>query len=481
MWPRRVPRSAFVLAAAGLVLLAVLMLTPGAPRVGAAESAVPQSRAEMRLTFSPLVKRVSPAVVNVYASRVVQQRASPFMDDPFFRRFFGGDFGGAPRKRVQQSLGSGVIVDASGLVVTNYHVIENADEVKVALSDKRELAADIILKDQRMDLAVLRLKGGKGAFPVVEFADSDAVEVGDLVLAIGDPFGVGQTVTSGIVSALARSQVGASDYQFFIQTDAAINPGNSGGALVDIDGRLVGINTAIYSRSGGSIGIGFAIPSNLVRVVVQSALGDGHVRLPWIGAQFQDVTQDIADGLGIDRPSGALVTSVNAEGPAAKAGLAAGDLVIKADGVEIDDPNALSYRLATRGIGGTSELSALRGGKPLTLRIALEPPPEVPLRDERTIDSQSPFGGATVVNLSPAVIEESGYKGSRERGVLIEKIADGSIAARVGFRPGDVIVEVNGVPIDTTRILDSVAEQPADIWRLAVERDGRLIRSTLGG
>ncbi|HEV7286393.1 MAG TPA: trypsin-like peptidase domain-containing protein, partial [Kaistia sp.] len=217
----------------------------------AAERTVPQSEAELRYSFSPIVKRVSPAVVNVYASRVVQQRASPFMDDPFFRRFFGGEMNNAPRKRVQQSLGSGVIVDPSGIVVTNYHVIANADEVKVALSDKRELEAEVVLKDERMDLAVLRLKGGDGQYPIVSYADSDALEVGDLVLAIGDPFGVGQTVTSGIVSALARTQIGASDYQFFVQTDAAINPGNSGGALVDMDGKLVGINTAIYSRSGG--------------------------------------------------------------------------------------------------------------------------------------------------------------------------------------------------------------------------------------
>jgi Do/DeqQ family serine protease len=448
----------------------------------AAERAVPQSEAEIGLSFAPLVKRISPAVVNVYASRVVQQRMSPFMDDPFFRRFFGGDdSGGTPRKRVQQSLGSGVIIDPSGVVVTNYHVIANADEVKVALSDKRELAADIILKDERMDLAVLRLKGGKGPYPVVGLADSDALEVGDLVLAIGDPFGVGQTVTSGIVSALARSQIGASDYQFFIQTDAAINPGNSGGALVDMKGRLVGINTAIYSRSGGSIGIGFAIPSNLVRIVVQSALTDGKVRLPWIGADFQDVTSDIADGLGIDRPYGALVTAVRENGPAAKAGLAVGDLVVKADGLDIDDPNALHYRLATRGIGVTTELTVLRGGKETNLSLALEAPPEVPLREETEIRAQSPFTGATVVNLSPAVVVETGYKGRRERGVLIEKVADGSIAANVGFRPGDVVVEVNGTPIDTTRVLASVADQQADLWRLTIERDGRLIRSSIGG
>ena len=238
----------------------------------AQERRVP-SQSELRLSYAPVVKRVAPAVVNVYAAKVVQQR-NPLFDDPIFRRFFGVPDGGN-RSQIQRSLGSGVIVDSSGLIVTNVHVIEGADEVKVALADKREFEAEIILKDKRSDLAVLRLKGANERFPVLDFANSDALEVGDVVLAIGDPFGVGQTVTHGIVSALARTQVGITDYQFFIQTDAAINPGNSGGALVDLNGRLVGINTAIFSRSGGSQGIGFAIPANMVRVVVASAKGGG--------------------------------------------------------------------------------------------------------------------------------------------------------------------------------------------------------------
>src|ERR1700719_3579488 len=248
---------------AGLIIAALL-----AP-AGAQQRQVPASPAQLQLSYAPVVQRVAPAVVNVYASHVVENQ-NPFMADPFFRQFFGG---GVPRGMVQRSLGSGVVVGASGLVVTNYHVIEGASEVKIALSDKREFAADIVLKDQRSDLAVLRIKGSSERFPTLEFANSDELQVGDVVLAIGDPFGVGQTVTHGIVSAVARTQVGISDYQFFIQTDAAINPGNSGGALVDMNGRLVGINSAIYSRSGGSQGIGFAIPANMVRVVVTSAEG----------------------------------------------------------------------------------------------------------------------------------------------------------------------------------------------------------------
>src|SRR5712691_3615129 len=251
---------------------AVLILASVAPLGLAAQEhdgarRVPASPAELRLSYAPVVQRAAPAVVNVYAAKTVTVR-NPLLDDPIFRRFFGMPGGPGGGEQTQRSLGSGVLVDAAGLVVTNNHVIEGADQVKVSLADKRELEAEIVLKDSRSDLAVLRLKAQNERFPALEFANSDALLVGDVVLAIGNPFGVGQTVTHGIVSALARTQVGITDYQFFIQTDAAINPGNSGGALVDLTGRLVGINTAIFSRSGGSQGIGFAIPANLVKVVV---------------------------------------------------------------------------------------------------------------------------------------------------------------------------------------------------------------------
>ena len=279
---------------------------------GAVDRQVPASADEIRFSFAPIVKRVAPSVVNVYASRVIAESASPFFADPFFQRFFGGGNGvDSPRKRVQQSLGSGVIIDPSGIIVTNNHVIANADQIRVALSDRREFDCDVVLKDERTDLAVLKLRDAKGTFPTLDLADSDGLQVGDLVLAIGDPFGVGQTVTSGIVSALARTQVGVSDYQFFIQTDAAINPGNSGGALIDMSGRLVGINTSIFSHSGDSSGIGFAIPSNMVRVIAQSAKTGGQVRLPWVGASFQGVTPDIAAGLGVSEVRGALVVEVD--------------------------------------------------------------------------------------------------------------------------------------------------------------------------
>src|SRR5438477_9793252 len=294
------PRLAvFIFAAFGLSLTAM----SGAL---AQQRQVPASAGQLELSFAPIVKRVAPAVVNVYAARIVANN-NPFLADPFFRQFFGA----VPREQVERALGSGVIVDPTGLVVTNYHVIDGASQIKVALADKREFEADIVLKDQRSDLAVLRVKGAKERFPTLQFADSDELQVGDVVLAIGDPFGVGQTVTHGIVSAVARTQVGISDYQFFIQTDAAINPGNSGGALVDMAGKLVGINTAIFSRSGGSQGIGFAIPANMVRVVVASArTGGTAVKRPWLGARLQAVTPDIAESLNLKRPSGALVASL---------------------------------------------------------------------------------------------------------------------------------------------------------------------------
>src|SRR5215472_11324687 len=414
-----------------LTALAVLF----APPAFAQDRQVPSSMGQLQLSFAPIVKRVAPAVVNVYAAHVVENR-NPFMADPFFRQFFGG---GMPQELVQRSLGSGVIVDPSGLIVTNYHVIADASEVKIALSDKREFAADIVLKDQRSDLAVLRIKGANERFPTLQFANSDDLQVGDVVLAIGDPFGVGQTVTHGIVSAVARTQVGISDYQFFIQTDAAINPGNSGGALVDMAGRLVGINSAIYSRSGGSQGIGFAVPSNMVRFVVASAEGgSGAVKRPWVGAKLQVVTAGIADSMGLQRPTGALVASVAPQSPAGRAGLRTGDLIVSIDGQEIDDPNAFDYRFATKPLGGEAQVGIVRAGREARLAVALETAPDTG-RDEIVIRSRSPFLGAKVANLSPALADEMRLDTSAE-GVVVVEVADGSAAQNLGFQRGDVVV-----------------------------------------
>ena len=436
---------------------------------------VPSSPAELQLSFAPVVKRVTPAVVNVYAARVIENR-NPFMNDPLFRRFFGT----MPREQVMRSLGSGVIVDPSGLVVTNYHVIEGASEVKVALSDKREFDAEIVLKDEHSDLTILRLKDANEKFPVLDFANSDDLQVGDVVLAIGDPFGVGQTVTHGIVSALARTQVGISDYQFFIQTDAAINPGNSGGALVDLNGRLVGINTAIYSRSGGSQGIGFAIPANMVRVVVSSAKGgSAAVKRPWLGAKLQEVTAEIADSLGLKRPAGALVASVAAGGPAARAGIKTGDVIAAVDGTVVDDPNSFDYRFATKPLGGSAQVTLLRQGREMTVAVGLQTAPESP-RDEVEIQARSPFTGAKVANLSPALADELRLD-TAAHGVVITGVADGSTAQTIGFRKGDIVLSVNNQKIEKSADLDRVTRAGGRSWRVTINRGGQEISVMFSG
>jgi Do/DeqQ family serine protease len=450
--------------------------------IAAAASASAQERrvpmpGEVQLSYAPVVQRVAPAVVNVYAAKVVVNR-NPLFDDPIFRQFFGVP-GGAGRQ-VQRSLGSGVIVDPTGLIVTNVHVIEGADEVKVALADKREFEAEIVLKDKRSDLAVLRIKGAKERFPVLDFANSDAVQVGDIVLAIGDPFGVGQTVTHGIVSALARTQVGITDYQFFIQTDAPINPGNSGGALVDMNGRLVGINTAIFTRSGGSQGIGFAIPANMVRVVVASAKGGGSaVQRPWLGAKLQQVTADIADSMGLKRPTGALVANVTENSPASRAGIKPGDVIVSVDGQAVDDVNAFDYRFATKPLGGTAALTLLRGGKEETAKVALQSAPTTP-RDEITIHSRSPFSGAKVANLSPALADELQLQNADE-GVVIVDVDDGSYASNLGFRRGDIVVSVNGERIAKTRDLAKATDTPNRSWQIVIRRGGQQISAVFNG
>jgi Do/DeqQ family serine protease len=467
------PRLPF---SAALAVFLLGLFVQGAQAQSAVDRQVPSSMGQLQLSFAPIVKRVAPAVVNVYAAHVVENQ-NPFMSDPFFRQFFGG---GMPRELVQRSLGSGVIVDPSGLVVTNYHVIADASDVKIALSDKREFAADVVLKDQRSDLAVLRIKGATERFPTLQFANSDDLQVGDVVLAIGDPFGVGQTVTHGIVSAVARTQVGISDYQFFIQTDAAINPGNSGGALVDMSGRLVGINSAIYSRSGGSQGIGFAIPANGVRVVVASAEGGSSaVKRAWLGAKLQEVTPEIADSLGLKRPSGALVASVVAGGPAARAGIKTGDLLATIDGVDIEDPNAFDYRFATKPVGGAAQVGVVRQGRTFVVPISLEPLPDTP-RDEVEIRNRSPFLGATVANLSPALADEMQLDPQSE-GVVITSIADGSTAQSIGFRKGDIVISVNNQKIAKSADLDRATGTGGHQWRVTIVRGGQQISVMFSG
>lgn len=459
--------------------LALLALLPAA-RSGAQQPPprVPASRAEIQFSFAPLVQRAAPAVVNVYTRRVERVQRSPLMDDPFFRRFFGDQMpGGPPRERVAQSLGSGVIVEAEGIIVTNNHVIEGATEIVVALSDRREFEARVIAADPRSDLAVLRIDVQGETLPYLEFSDSDELLVGDLVVAIGNPFGVGQTVTQGIVSAVGRAISDDLTAQSFIQTDAAINPGNSGGALLTLDGRVAGINTAIFSRSGGSIGIGFAIPSNLVASTVASAMAGKGIRRPWFGATGETVTAEIAQGLGLSRPNGVLIGEVYRGGPSDRAGLRAGDVVLAIDGREVNDPQALRFRIATRKLGDTARVDISRRGQRQSLQIALTEAPENPPRDRTQLTGNQPLAGATVANLSPAFAEEIGID-TLERGVIVADIAPGSPAYRLRVRPGDIIVKINNQDVADVRGLQALLRGGSQ-WTVVLRRGRQLLSFTV--
>ncbi|QRI64862.1 DegQ family serine endoprotease [Shinella sp. PSBB067] len=462
------PNARILLAAP--VVMALAFMTPAT----AQERTVPQSRTEMQLSFAPLVKQVENAVVNVYAERVVERR-SIFEGDPFFEEFFGQRM--PNRSEKQSSLGSGVIVGPKGFVVTNNHVIEGASDIKVALADGREFESTVVLKDERVDLAVLKIKSDAD-FATLPLGDSDAVQVGDLVLAIGNPFGVGQTVTSGIVSALARNQVRSGDFGFFIQTDASINPGNSGGGLINMNGELIGINTAIFSRGGGSNGVGFAIPANLVKTFVASAEnGNATFDRPFVGATFDAVTSEVAEALGLERARGALVSQVQPGSPAEKAGMKAGQVVTAVNGIQVEHPDALGYRLTTVGIGGTARITVIADGKEQELTLSLDRAPETTPRDERLIEGRNPFSGAVVANLSPRVAEELRMPTNKTTtGVVVTEVNRGSPAARIGLQPRDIVVELNGTPVTTSEKLAALVNEDPSIWRVEIERDGQRIR-----
>ncbi len=449
------------------------------PVMAQAARALPQNRHDIQMSFAPIVQRVAAAVVNVYGVRMVSSPMAGIMGDPLFRRFFEGQ-GNLGARRAQSSLGSGVVVGQDGFVVTNHHVIASADEVRVVLADGREFAADIVLRDERTDLAILKLNGAD-SFAAMPLGDSDQTQVGDLVLAIGNPFGVGQTVTSGIVSALARTQVGISDYQFFIQTDAAINPGNSGGALVDMKGHLIGINTAIFSRSGGSVGIGFAIPVSMVRGVIESARkGARVVQWPWFGARLQKVTADLTESLNLSRPFGALVSGVLKNSPAMQAGLKVGDVILSVDGHEVSDPDAFGFRYATRMVGGVAQLDVSRAGRRLALSVPLVSAPF----HEATVyqpPRTTPFAGASLMDLTPFLSEELRLEGMDEGGVVVSDLKNETPAQALGLQRGDVIRAINGRRV--ARILDMQPKLDAGarFWRITIQRGAQLITVVIGG
>ncbi|PHQ60560.1 MAG: serine protease [Robiginitomaculum sp.] len=430
---------------------------------------VPESATQMRMSFAPVVKETAPAVVNVYSERKVRQQV-----DPFFS-FFGR---GIPRERTERSLGSGVIVRSNGVIVTNAHVIKGAQEMRVVLADRREFKATLLAADTESDLAILQIDTKGERLPVLPIASDNTLEVGDLVLAIGNPFGVGQTVTSGIVSALGRTQV--SDLANFIQTDAAVNPGNSGGALVDMDGHLVGVNTAIFSRSGGSNGIGFAIPGELVKRAVDSALSEGKIIRPWIGARTEGVNAVMAEALGLDRPRGAIVEEIYAGGPADKAGIKRRDVVLSIDGTEIFDDSGLRFKLATFSPGHKARVQIWRDGKTRTVSVRADTPKENPKRDQLTLEGTNPFDGLSVVNMSPALAEEMDFD-PYASGVVIAGRSRNGLSAKYRFRTGDMLLQIMGVDITSTEQLQDVLDEydGERNWQIKLDRGGRVTNSRI--
>ncbi|MDO6478655.1 trypsin-like peptidase domain-containing protein [Shimia thalassica] len=438
-----------------------------------AETKVPKSQAEISLGFAPLVKQAAPAVVNIYAKRVVNVRQSPFMGDPFFQNLFR-DFG-ETRPRVENSLGSGVILSEDGIVVSNYHVVGQSTDIRVHLNDRREYSAEVLLADQESDLAILQLKDAKD-MPHLELRNSDTVEVGELVLAIGNPFGVGQTVTSGIVSGLARSGTATGNARgYFLQTDAPINPGNSGGALVDINGDLIGVNTSILTRSGGSNGIGFAIPSALVaQFVEQARQGHKGFARPWAGMFGQPIDADMAEGLGLDLPGGIVVSELHDESPFKMAGFETGDVILKVDGQPVNTPAEMIFRMSVAGIGKEAKILALRDGDMTETTVSLMAAPEDPARDTVTTGRRSAVPELVLSNINPAVLGQYGLPLSLT-GVVVEN--PGQVGTRLGLRAGDVLREVDGRAIETVSDAERALEKAKRKVTIEIQRGTQRIVS----
>lgn len=433
---------------------------------------VPTSQAQINLTFAPLVRLAAPAVVNIYARRVVNARPNAmFADDPFFGSLFR-EFN-QPRARVQNSLGSGVILSPDGIIVSNYHVVGMATEIRVVLNDRREFQADVLLGDEESDLAILKLREAEG-MPYLRMRNSDTVEVGELVLAIGNPFGIGQTVSSGIVSGLARSGTATGNARgYFIQTDAAINPGNSGGALIDIAGDLIGINTSILTRSGGSNGIGFAIPAALVaQFVEQARRGNIRFERPWAGVTGQPVTPDMAEAFGLSLPEGVILSDLHPASPFAAAGFVAGDVVLAVDGQPVNTPPEMIFRMTIAGIGRDAVISAVREGQPFDVRVAMMAPPDVPARDQITLRDGEVLPGLTLARSNPAVQAELDLPVSVDAIVVLDP---GPVAPRIGLQRGDIILGINRARIDSPRDVRRALLAAGRTVRMDVLRGGRRV------
>ncbi len=406
-------------------------------------------------SLAPILEPVLPGVVNIATRGRIPVEQNPLLQDPFFRYFFG--LPRQPREREFQSLGSGVIVDAKkGYILTNNHVIDKAQEITVTLRDRRRFQAKVVGKDPATDIALIQIEADD--LTALEMADSDRLRVGDFVIAIGNPFGLGQTVTSGIVSALGRSGLGIEGYEDFIQTDASINPGNSGGALIDLDGRLVGINTAIVAPSGGNVGIGFAIPVNMARDIMEQLIEYGEVRRGRLGVYVQDLTPELARAFGIDYQEGAVITQVADDSPAAKAGLKPGDVVVAVNGKPVRDAADLRNRIGLLRVGQRVRLKIVRNGSERTVIAVITVPKRVTLKGEKV----SPLLRGAVF----ALTEED----TQPPGVVVEKVARGSPAWSAGLRPGDLILSVNRIPVHDLEDLQRAAKRSRRGLLLNIQR-----------
>lgn len=401
--------------------------------------------------FAPVVQTVLPAVVTVTSTRIVRAEISdnPLFEDPFFRRFFGDDTEGlAPQERRERGLGSGVVVSGDGLILTNNHLVESSSEVLVLFGENEEYRAKILGTDPQTDIAVLKVEKAKNLNPIT-MGDSSKVRIGEFVLAIGNPFGVGRTVTMGIISATGRGELGITGYEDFIQTDAAINPGNSGGALVDPDGRLVGINTAILSRSAGNVGIGFAVPVNMARNVMEQIVKQGKVVRGFLGVVIQDLTPAIRSAFDLSQEQGALISGVEQGGPAGKAGLQRGDVVVSLNGQPVEDSRDLRFKIASQRPGSTARFQILRNGQRRDIDVVLGERPESqeeePVSPEEP-DSSSSALGVQVQDLTAGIREQLQLE-SGAQGAVVVTVQPGSPAAEAGLVRGDVIQEVNRKPV----------------------------------
>ena len=435
-----------------------------------AKDTVPQSEIEIKLSFVPLVKQAAPAVVNIYAQRIIEERRSPFSRDPFFRDFFRNF--GQLQPRVQNSLGSGVILSADGYVVSNYHVVGGATDIRVVLHDGREISGDVILADEDSDLAVLKINTDE-ILPHLDLRKSDTVEVGELVLAIGNPFGVGQTVTNGIISGLARTGIASGSAKgYFLQTDAPINPGNSGGALIDISGSLVGVNTSILSRSGGSNGIGFAIPADLVgQFLIQAKAGRSSFIRPWAGMRGQPITFEMAASLNLPAMSGMIISELHELSPFSKVGIGVGDIITKVDGLDINSPAEMLYRMSVVGIGTAVDVSYLSQGILKSSKIDLVEMPNWEAK-QITLGPEFIFMDLHISELTPEFQSKFGLSFSSDGLIVLDP---GRIASRLGLRRGDLLREVNRKPVGTIEDAISAISSIKSSGSITIIRSGRRV------